>query len=158
MPDISIVWDAVNNRGDWQVANGDLATGGDLQSAVLLSLFTDRVLPADLAAPDGSDDRRGWWGDTYEPSPIGSRLWTLFRAKKADAATTLQDAKDYCLEALKWLLEDQVVATIDVTTLWLTDVQLGIQIVITQPNAGISTLSVKTTAAGQFSWAWQGVP
>jgi phage gp46-like protein len=148
--DINIVWDTLNQRGDWQMAGAGLAIGNDLETAVLLSLFTDRALPLDQTPPDGTTDRRGWWGDSYETSPIGSRLWILKRAKKADAAFTLQEAHDICAEALQWLLDDQVAASVAVTTFWATPVQLGIVIVITEPDGTVSRF--------QYSWAWQTLP
>ena len=147
--DITIVWDPVNFRGDWSVANGGLVTGNDLQTAVLVSLFTWRVLPPGSPAPDNTGDRRGWWADSYNPNPIGSRLWTLFRAKKADAVATLQLAQDICLEALQWLLDDNIAASLVVDTQWLDPTQLGIRVRITKPDG--------TTQVFNFAWAWQQI-
>jgi phage gp46-like protein len=147
--DISVIWNPTLQRGDWAVANGGLAIGNDLETAVLISLFTDRVLPLDVTPPNGGADRRGWWGDTYEPSPIGSRLWTLRRKIKSDAGAVLQEAKDICAEALKWLLDDKVAASVDVQTFWANLVQLGIRVAIAEPDATVSTF--------RYSWAWREI-
>ena len=41
--DIKTVWDVNALLGDWQTGNGGLLEGDDLQTAILLSLFTDRI-------------------------------------------------------------------------------------------------------------------
>jgi phage gp46-like protein len=43
---------------------------------------------------------------------MGSRLWTLAREK--DTASVLQRAPEIVREALAWLLEDRVAASVDV--------------------------------------------
>ena len=145
--DIQIVWDPANARGDWAIAGGDLAVGNDLQTAVLLSIFTDRVLPSDQAPLDGTNDRRGWWADTYETTPIGSRLWTLKRAKKSAATNLLTVAQDICAEALQWLIDDGVASAVAVRTYWATAVQMGIVITITEPSGASSTFDILWKAA-----------
>jgi phage gp46-like protein len=147
MKDITIVWEPVRQRGDWAIANGALVIGNDLETAVLVSLFTDRVLPLDLTPPDGTTDRRGWWGDSYESAPIGSRLWTLRRKIKSNASSILQEAKSICLEALQWMLDDQVAASINVTTFWANAVQLVIITQIVEPDGTVSTF--------KYQWAWR---
>jgi phage gp46-like protein len=149
MPDITITWDPVNNRGDWTIVNGDLVTGSDLETCVLICLFTDRVLPTDMAPPDGSDDHRGWAGDTYETFPIGSRLWTLRRRSISNVASILSDARDICNEALAPLVSDGVAASINVQTFYLGQGQIGITVQIVEPNGN--------TTVFKYSWAWNGV-
>lgn len=147
--DIAIVWDSANARGDWAVTAGDLALDpGGLQSAVLVSLFTDRVAPADYVPPAGSmPGRRGWWGDTYEASPVGSLLWTLDRSKKTGAFTLLNQAKDYCKQALQWLVDDGAATSINVQTDWISPQTLGILVSILKPFALQPT-------DFRFEWAW----
>lgn len=149
MADISIVWDPVNAQGDWAVANGDLVTGSDLQTSVLISLFTDRVLPTDQAPPDGTNDRRGWWADTYEDMPIGSRLWTLARIAISNRTQLLATARDMCNEALAWLITDGVAAQVNVQTSFPAPTLLGIYVQIVEPNGNIQSFN--------FSWAWQTI-
>ena len=147
MTDIAIVWDPIRMRGDWAIANGDLQAGNDLETAVLVSLFTDRVLPDDQTPPDGTNDRRGWWADTFTGTPIGSRLWTLRRAVKSNAALVLKQARDMCAEALQWLIDDGVAGSIAISTAWITPTTLGIAIEITAPTGGL-------LGAFNYSWAW----
>ena len=151
--DIAIEWDAERFRGDWNVTGGDLVSDvGGLRTAVLLSLFTDRVASPDYLPPPGQKfQRRGWWGDTYEiasgGSAIGSRLWQLNRAVKTDGTTLLAEARDYCREALQWLVDSGVVASVDVATFWLTRNVIGIRVTITAPQS--------PPQVWDFAWAWQ---
>lgn len=156
--DIAIAWDPLHGRGDWYIANGGLAIDqGGLQSAVLVSLFTDGRAPDDAALPPGSDDRRGWWADTYQADDIGSLLWLLARAKKAGngngyagaTGNLLKRVEDVCRAALKWLLDDGVARSVDVTARWLSASALGVRIVITKPFGA--------AVAFDYSWAWNGI-
>lgn len=104
---------------DWAIAAGDLATDDGLFTAVALSLWTDRLANADDAIPDGSGDRRGWWGDAYlpplangTPDHVGSRLWLLARALQIQE--TAQRAQAYVQEALQWMVDDGVAAQVTV--------------------------------------------
>ncbi|MGN6103731.1 MAG: phage GP46 family protein, partial [Kofleriaceae bacterium] len=87
-----------------------------LMTAVAVSLFTDRRAEIDDRPPSGDPrDRRGWWADQFAEvagDKIGSRLWLLDRAKRTNE--TKLRAEEYVREALAWMLEDRVVASIDV--------------------------------------------
>ncbi|MCA7985153.1 phage head spike fiber domain-containing protein [Burkholderia vietnamiensis] len=126
------------------VSGGDLATGLDLETAVLVSLFTDRMANRDDPIPDGSGDPRGWWGDIGEDKPIGSRLWLLDRSKQTQEV--LNNARDYIFEALQWLVDDGVVASIDVQTQWVRDTFLGAQVTLYQPTGPNVSMA--------YAWAW----
>jgi phage gp46-like protein len=142
--DIATVWNGAG--GDWLVAGAALATQPDLETALNLSLFTDRVLPDGSTPTDGSGDPRGWWGDD-DQYPIGSRLWTLERAKQT--TQTLVDAKAFIVEALQWLIDDGVVASFDITTEWDGQGFLAAQVVAVKPNG--------TAQAFAYAWAWNGI-
>jgi len=121
---------------DWSLAGPDLASDQGLLSAVLISLFTDRLAAADDELPDNSGDRRGWWGDLpldqantgATPDLIGSRLWLLVRQKQTQAV--LNAAIGYAREALQWLIDDGVAARIDVAGAWggLGILKLGVTV------------------------------
>ncbi|MBB5414114.1 phage GP46 family protein [Paraburkholderia atlantica] len=147
MSDTQTIWDSANSRGDWKMAGPVLATGDDLQTAILISLFTDRMAEPDDVIPDGSGDPRGWWGDAGESVPIGSRLWLLSRAKQTQE--TLQKAYDYIVEALQWLIDDGVVAKFDVRVEWTRASMLGAQVVAYKQDG--------STSATAYTWAWQGI-
>lgn len=147
MSDTTTVWDVANARGDWQMSGAQLATGNDLQTAILISLFTDRMAADSDVIPDGTTDPRGWWGDAGETYQIGSRLWLLSRAKQTQE--TLQRAYDYIVEALQWLIDDGVVAKFDVLVEWTKASELGAQVVAYKQDG--------STSATAYTWAWQGI-
>lgn len=110
MADIRVIWDHETQMGDLVLnADGSLAGGADLETAVIISLATDRTADVEDELPDFSEDRRGWWGD-YEAgalwghdSQLGSRLWLLRRSKLNAETETL--AEIYANEALQWLVD-----------------------------------------------------
>ena len=63
MSDTSTIWRDFT-RGDWVMNGAQLQSGGDLTTAVLISLFTDRQARSDDVIPDGTTDQRGWWADS----------------------------------------------------------------------------------------------
>lgn len=147
MPDISTLWDALNHRGDWTLVGPALASGNDLASAVLISLLTDRQAAVDDEIPDGTDDRRGWWGDIEADALLGSRLWLLTRSKQADQ--TLQRAYDYIVEALQWLITDDAVARFDITVWWTKASQLAATVVANRRDG--------TTVAVAYQSLWKAI-
>lgn len=108
MSDIASFWNVDEMFADWQKGLGELTTGNDLQTAILDSLFTDRLARADVDYEDS--DRRGWWGDSGEESQLGSRLWLLRRKKLTPDVA--KKAEEYSSEALNWLKVDGVVSEV----------------------------------------------
>lgn len=102
--------------GEW---SGTSVT--ELQAAVVISLYTDRRVEQH-ELPEGDRDRRGWWGDTFELVPFGSRLWLTERGKITSddpvnpppGVFTLARVEALIREALQWLIDDGVVSSIDV--------------------------------------------
>jgi phage gp46-like protein len=145
MSDISIIWSPTLSRGDWALRGPSLASGSDLATAILVSLFTDRIAAADDDIPDGTNDPRGWWGDDRD-YPIGSRLWLLGRAKQT--TETLSRAQDYIAEALKWLIDDGVVAKFDIVTEWTHSGMLGAHIVAYEQSGAVIALNSSSVWTG----------
>jgi phage gp46-like protein len=132
--DIALVWDNANARADFVMSGSALLLGNDLESAVLISLFTDQVSdPADIMPPSEAVDPRGWWADTYEtPDQIGSRLWQAFwRVRNND---TLNWARDTAARSLQWLIDDGAAAAIDVVPSFYGQGGLALQITVTEPS------------------------
>ena len=92
--------------------DGDLAAGGDLESILLLLLFTDRVAQPDYVPTDKANDRRGWWADTFQGLPIGSRLWQLERRKITNRAALASEANGMVLEALQPMITGGLVTSV----------------------------------------------
>lgn len=146
MPDIALQWDSAANHADWVQSGSVLTTGNDLESAIIISLFADRISAVGDVIPDGTNDPRGWWADGTVP--IGSRLWLLRRSKQIPE--TLQLAYDYIAEALQWLLDDGVVAQFDINVQWVRAGVLGAQITAYKQNG-------TTLMTGLYTWAWNGI-
>ncbi len=143
MTDITTLWNAEQSVGDWAEASGDLQEGNDLETAILISLFTDRLARADDDI-DG-DDRRGWWGDAGQDYPIGSRLWLLRRQKLTVA--TANKAEGFASEALKWLIDDGVVASITPVTQIVYPNRLNLFITYQKPG--------QDAVSKRYFWVWE---
>lgn len=145
--DIRIVWDNVETIGDWSLAQGDVETGQDLETACLTSIFTDKLATPDFTPTDGTTDRRGWWADPFNDRPLGSNLWQLTRAHKTRA--TLGIARTYALDCLQWLVDDGVAKLVLVNTFWLASNHIGIAVGIVKPDG--------TQTRFMFGWAWENL-
>lgn len=133
MADIATVWNG--STGDWVLAGAQLAEDDGLQTAVALSLFTDRVAEPDDVLPSEQSTRRGWWGDAYADVPgdrIGSRLWLLARAKQT--AEVLRQAQVYATEALQWLVDDGVAREVLVAAERAREGVLGLQVTVVRSS------------------------
>lgn len=146
MADIATVWGA--DGGDWQVRGPSLRADDGLQTAICISLFTDRLAEASDELASG-DNRRGWWGDAYAAVPgdlIGSRLWLLRREKRT--AQTLRRAEEYAREALQWLLDDGVARAVTVAAEALGTDVLALQVTVAR--------SAQPVAIYRFEAFWKG--
>jgi phage gp46-like protein len=105
------------NGGDLMLAGFDLARDDGLQTAVIISLFTDRrASPEQIPVELPQDDLRGYWGDISNATPsdqTGSLLWLLAREKQLPQV--LSRAQQYCREALAWMVEDLIATRVEVT-------------------------------------------
>ncbi|MEL5644722.1 phage GP46 family protein [Serratia bockelmannii] len=144
MSDISSFWDIERLVAEWREGRGDLINGDDLQTAMIISLFTDRVARDDDDI-DG-EDRRGWWGDMGEDHKIGSRLWLLRRQKLTQDVA--QKAEDYAREALQWLISDGVVSSFTIATQIVYPRRLNMVIRYQRPGNGDRTDM-------RFFWVWE---
>lgn len=132
---------------DLIVDKGDLISDDGLRTAVLISLFTDRRVSAE-ELPPGETNRRGWWADSIAEEPgdqIGSKLWLLEREKQT--SEVLERAREYAEEALQWMIEDSVAASVSVATSYPARGILRIEVEITRPN--------KETASLAYDYAWE---
>lgn len=134
MADLSTVFMGFDAGADYALGALGLAEDDGLETAVVLSLFTDRRAEEDDALPGGGDDRRGFWGDAWPDVPgdrIGSRLWLLHREKQTPAV--LGRAQQYAREALTWLIDDGIASAVDVVASIPRGGILALEIGITRP-------------------------
>ena len=148
MSDITTQWNPALSFGDWLMAPPQLLSGNDLETAVLISLFTDRVAQQGDIIPDGTNNKRGWWGDNKPDgttSPIGSRLWLLSRSK-SPTQQVLNQAVSYAQQALQWMISDGVAANVDVQANWNADNFLAMKVTIQRTNGNVVKIN--------YAWAW----
>ncbi|MBN2140672.1 MAG: phage GP46 family protein [Desulfovibrionaceae bacterium] len=126
--DIALAFSGFNS--DLTLFQGDLAVDAELFSAVVVSLFTDRLAERSDELPAGETSRRGWWADATLPGDrrYGSRLWLLRREKQT--AVVLARAKQYAEEALAWMLEDGLAESVEVSAAWAAQGVLALSVVI----------------------------
>ena len=122
--------------GDILIAGLDLARDDGFETAVIISLFTDRrATPEQVPVELPQDDLRGYWGDVrpeVEGDTTGSLLWLLSREKQTPQ--TLARAEQYCREALAWMLEDKVASLVEVAAEYGATGWMLIQIDIYRPD------------------------
>jgi phage gp46-like protein len=125
---------------------GDLRADDGLETAVILSLFTDQRLAAGAALPEGVDDPRGWWGDMGEDDGVqwGSLLWLLWREKVVPA--TVARAIEYCRDALQWMIDDGIARAVNVVGERAGLYQISVGIEIVRP----------TGEAVRYAYLWDG--
>ena len=148
MSDITTSWNSALNAGDWSLNGPQLLSGNDLETAVLISLFTDRVAQQGDIIPDNTNNPRGWWADNKTDgttAPIGSRLWLLSRSI-SPTQQVLNQAISYAQQALQWLITDGVAAQVNVTAAWNKPNFLAMQVTIIRNNGKQVSLN--------YSWAW----
>lgn len=140
--DIRTIWFADSGFAGWQEADHDLVSGNDIETAVLISLFSDRLANEDDATDDG--DRRGWWGDTGEDVLLGSRLWLLNRSPLTRAVA--RKAEIYAEEALAWLVSDGVLSAVSASSRILWPDRLYLTISLSRPGGSKQEY--------KFEWLW----
>lgn len=133
--DFALFWDTDAFAVDVAIVANDLARDAGLETAVSLSLFTDRRAEDGDVLPAFETDRRGWWADdvaAVEGDRFGSRLWMLARAPATQ--DTLARAEEYAREALRWLVDDQVAERVEATAVVPRAGILGLLIAIYRPG------------------------
>ncbi len=116
---------------DVGLSGPDLLTDEGLETAVIVSLFTDRLASDDDRLPNATGNKRGWWADTFpqtEGDLIGSKLWLLSREKQTPE--TVNRAIECAQEALQWLIDDGVASAVEVSGFIPRTGMLGLEISI----------------------------
>jgi len=123
---------------DVRVSKNDLELDDGLETSVIISLFTEkRVRPDELPFPE--TDRSGFWGDMFadiEGDEIGSKLWLLRREKQT--SETLVRYEEYSKEALQWLIDDGIAATVGVVASFPNREQVDLLVTIQKPQGKVS--------------------
>jgi len=116
---------------------GDIEADQGLETAVLISLFSDARATEDLIPPiDRDGNLRGYWGDVHGTLPgdaTGSLLWTIRRAKQL--SRTLADAKGYAERSLRWLVDDAVASSVEVLATYPRLGWMRLEVLIYRPQS-----------------------
>lgn len=120
MNDARIIFEEM--QGDIKFTADDLEAEKGLETAVIISLFTDAR----------SDGQRGWWADALEGDNIGSKLWLLSREKLSQDVRTR--AEEYARESLQWMIDDQLAQDVTVLGEIRPPDRLDLLVTITRPD------------------------
>lgn len=132
MSDIALILE--DNCFDIGIDAGDLIADNGLETAVAISLFSDRRV-SEEELPQLETDKRGWWADPTldnDQDLIGSRLWTTERAKVTNE--TLRRSEELCKEALLWMQEDGIADEITIQSEYNESKQMITTVKISRPN------------------------
>lgn len=137
----AIIWDNLTGRGDIDITSAGLRQDAGLETLVLQILLTDARADESDVLPDGSNDRRGWPGDTFADQPWGSKLWLLAREKlttevRNRAVTYAQTALDRHLKPV-YARQITVIGSIPQFQL------LQLDIAITRPDGSTMPMTIK---------------
>jgi phage gp46-like protein len=110
--------------------DGEFTVDPGLESALVISLFTDLAAPPELAEPGAM--RAGWWADAYQDDRPGSLIWTLRRRTLTDVS--LQLLETYAKDATVWLVDDGVAKSITATARRKSRTAALLTLVITPPD------------------------
>lgn len=116
------------------IENDDVKSDEGLETAVLISLFTDQHVELD-EVPFGETSQRGWWGDLFpdiERDEIGSKLWTLGRSKTT--LPTRNKIIELAEQSLQWLIEDGVASEVIVNAEIIARDRIDLSVEIIRPN------------------------
>lgn len=100
MADLGVIWK--NGFADLAIIDGDLHGGSELETNILVSLFTDG-----RSQDVTKVDKRGHWSDI-----ANSRLWELFR--EPATIPNLQRAITYFKQSLQWFIDKGIAQSINV--------------------------------------------
>lgn len=148
MTDYALVLDD-NGEIDIEFLNGDVAPDDGLETAVLISLFSDNRATEDMIpAIDRDGDLRGYWGDVrpqVSGDTTGSLLWVLRRAKQLNQV--LADAREYAQRSLEWLVSDGVAQSVVVNTSYPTRGWMLLEVIIYRPQSA-------NPVTFRYAYAW----
>ncbi len=108
-----LFWDAEETSADIRVEGTTIAAGSELETALILSLFTNRRANDDDTLPPGVTDRGGYWADELPGQRRrGSRLWLLMG--QGITKDLLRRVDEMAREALEWFVSDGIADEVEV--------------------------------------------
>jgi phage gp46-like protein len=137
----AIIWNSGTGRGDVEITPAGLRQDDGLETMVLQILFTDVRADDSDVLPDGTDDFRGWVGDTFSDQAWGSKLWLLDRSKLTTEVRN--KAVTYAQTALERHLKPDYARSVVVTGSIPQFQWLQLDIAITKRDGSPMSMSIK---------------
>ncbi len=119
---------------DLVIENGDLKADNGLETAVMISLYSNRFVERE-DLPPLETDQNGWWADEISDpidDLIGSKFWAIERR-----GVSLESANRYeesGREALAWMIEDGIAKLIPVESTIVSGERIDVAIDIFRPD------------------------
>ena len=116
--------------------NGDIASGDQFDTAIVVSLFSDaRADESQVAIPEL---RRGWIGNEETPGDqLGGYLW-LFEQSRL-TGSLLSDIEDAARGSLRWKVEDGYAESVSAKASREDERRLRLEIQIAAPTGEVET-------------------
>lgn len=143
----------LQRQGDYYdiaVENGDFATVGGLETAIILSTFCDKRANQNEARQITA--RRGWVGDVYiaQNFSLGSKLWLLSQARLN--GETINNCTNYLQDAFAWMVEDGYLKSVNVASKGdYAEQSITSRVTFVEPDGQQTTLQYKIFVATRFS-------
>lgn len=146
--DVRLVFDPEVIEADIALLAADLETDEGLETALIISLFTDaRADPGEIP---GDEDPRGYWGDGFaevEGDRIGSKLWILEREKLTEPVRVRAEA--FAREATTWFVADGIATKVEVSGEIVSGTRLDLLVTPVRPDG--------TARPFRFQDVWRNV-
>lgn len=127
--------------GDIEVTHNGLSSDEGLVTLVLICLFTDARAEESDILPDGTDDRRGWPGDSFSDFQWGSKLWLLAREKLTESVRLR--VENYASLAMQPLLQTGYARSAQVTATVASSERIDFSVVLARPGKSALTVEIK---------------
>lgn len=114
--DIRLTYDVYDQYVDFILADRDVERDPGLETAVMITLLTDKLADEEDDLPDDSGYRGGWFGDSIpvvEDYKMGTKLWLLQRAKTVSEIPAR--AKEYLKDGFQWMIDDEIVQAVNIS-------------------------------------------
>ena len=137
MADLSFIYDKEKGFSDIGISGGDFLLGNDLETAICMSLFTDRRAKDEELAEIQTgiterQSRRGYWANAYRRFEQGSGLWLLSRAKRQEIVRVR--AESDALKSLEWLKREGIAQDVAVSASFVGASGLDIKVSVSKPS------------------------
>lgn len=113
--DIRLTYDVYEQYVDFILADRDVERDAGLETAMMITLLTDKQADIEDELPDESGYRGGWFGDAIPvvaDYKIGTKLWLLQRAKTISEIPAR--AKEYLKDGFQWMVDDGIVQAVNI--------------------------------------------